>query len=207
MFRKPVRLEKWIAFDGAVGAEVVDAVLEILDADADSFDNNADTNGGDGNVNPDGQPDGPLSGAAGPADDAVNVEVTFYQAAITADDASGTDYVDKAPDWYTPHHLEDYDQDNTIGCDIDGNSGFGGQDIHFLDSSEDATIDNDANSFLPFWKNDSDQGTLQFALLYKNAYDHFSTWHRINQLDFTLTPSEGGAGSSGSDGKNCGGKS
>ncbi len=189
MFRKPVRLEKWIAFDGAVGAEVVDAVLQILDADAESFDNDSANGNGDDTANPDGQP---------PAHDGeVDVEVSFVQPFAISVQANGTDYVDQAPDWYEPHHL--YDLDEASGCDIDGNQGLSGQDIHFIDNSEDATIDNDANSFLPFWKNDSDQGSLEFALLYKDPLkgsdsDHFSTWHNIENLDFVLTPSEGGLG-------------
>lgn len=41
MFRKPMRLEKWIAFDGAIGAEVVTEVVDPVDApndgDGESF--------------------------------------------------------------------------------------------------------------------------------------------------------------------------
>lgn len=38
MFRKPMRLEKWIAFDGAVGADAVTLVQDALpDADAEAF--------------------------------------------------------------------------------------------------------------------------------------------------------------------------
>ncbi len=39
MFRKPMRLEKWIAFDGALGADVLDVVANADDAATDNHEN------------------------------------------------------------------------------------------------------------------------------------------------------------------------
>lgn len=46
MFRKPMRLERWVAYDGAIGAEVVDAINET--ADPESENNNPDLHEGFG---------------------------------------------------------------------------------------------------------------------------------------------------------------
>lgn len=53
MFRKPMRLEKWIAFDGAIGADVVAEVIDVCDTSDDDGDTHSFLDGDDAAENGD----------------------------------------------------------------------------------------------------------------------------------------------------------